>query len=87
MPKGPILDRTLVIEKRKNGTFRLLDWNLANTDVGAVVEPRQLNILPSHEQVTQVSVPDITFNRIQFMSEDEFYKLNGSGGRQVPVDF
>lgn len=39
----PILRRTLLYERLRDGTYSLLDFCIVNTTLGAMVEPRTLN--------------------------------------------
>jgi len=38
----PITSRTMLFERLRDGTFRHLDFNLVNTSLGAMIEPRTL---------------------------------------------
>lgn len=40
--QAPILSRTMLLEKLRDGTFRHHDWNLVTTTLGAMLEPRTL---------------------------------------------
>ena len=42
MPKLPILRRTRFFERLSDGTFRDLDWQLVDTTLGSMLEPRTL---------------------------------------------
>jgi hypothetical protein len=46
MPKTPILSRTLITMQTSDGTFRICDWNLVSTSLGAMVEPRCMTRRP-----------------------------------------
>ena len=87
MPKGPILRREVFYDILGDKSIRFLDWNLVNTSLGAMIEPRQLCPVPSNGPVVQVNVVDTSFDKMSFMDEDAFYRLTGFSGRQVPVDF
>ena len=87
MPKGPILNREVFYDTLGDGTLRFLDWNLVSTELGAMIEPRSLSVLPANNKVVQVDVVDSSFTRFSPMNEDAFYRLTGFSGRQVPVNF
>lgn len=86
MPKSPILSREIFYERLKDGSYRDLDWALVNTSLGAMVEPRPL-IRFNSSKVLNVDLVDNSYNRRTELAEDEFYKLHGVNGRQLPVDF
>lgn len=87
MPKSPILSRECFFETLKDGTFRDLDWNLVNTELGAMIEPNSFGgLIAASGVVTQVDIVDCSFNKLTNLPEDVFYARYG-GGRQVPIDF
>lgn len=88
MPKAPILNRETFYDRLGDGTFRDLDWNLVNTELGAMVEPRTLmSGLAGARGIVHTDLKDISFNKRSELDEDAFYRLMGTGGRQIPVDF
>lgn len=38
----PILGRTMLYERLRDGTIHLLDWNLVSTTLGLMIEPRTM---------------------------------------------
>lgn len=86
MPRVPILHRTVFYSRLRDGTFRLLDWNLVNTTLGAMMEPRLLRYTEDGK-VTNLDVYDINFNRITEYNEDKMYAETGTAGFQLPRDF
>lgn len=42
MPSAPILTRTLLWETLSDGTIHVLDWQLVQTSLGQMIEPRTL---------------------------------------------
>lgn len=86
MPKAPILNREAFYSKLRDGSFRDLDWNLVNTSLGAMVEPRQLRRVDGGKVVHQ-DVYDNSFNRRTEFDENQMATLMGTAGLQLPVDF
>lgn len=87
MPKQPILNRECFYDTLNDGTLRHLDWNLVNTSLGACIEPRQVCSVHINSGTVQIDVVDASFNRITPMDEDAFYRLMGTGGRLIPINF
>lgn len=89
MPKAPILSRTLLysrIGRSEPPTYRLLDWCLVNTSLGAMMEPRQLSVVdPSN--VTDQDVNDTSFNAIMEYDENKLYAETGTSGSQITKVF
>lgn len=83
MPKAPVLSRELFYTKQRGGTFRLLDFCLVNTSLGAMVEPRPMGMyfVNKHVDIDPYDLED--FSSIREMNENEFYALTGTGGLQV----
>ena len=86
MPKAPILNRELFYTRLRDGSYRDLDWQLVNTSLGAMVEPRQI-VGIDRQKVVQRDVYDSSFTRRTEFNEDQFFSLMGTAGQQVPVDF
>jgi hypothetical protein len=86
MPKNPILNREAFYETLVDGTIRLLDFCLVNTSLGAMVEPRATNLLSLGQGIAAVSVYDASISKLSPMQSDEFYKLTGFSGRQIPIN-
>lgn len=63
MPRTPITDREIFMEKLPDGTMRRMDFNLVNTSLGAMVEPR--NVLRTDGGDTaDDNRDDDSFNRV-----------------------
>lgn len=88
MPRLPVLNREVFFTKhRRENTYRMLDFALVNTSIGALVESRPL-ALYGVSKITDTDPFDlVAFDKISEMSEDEFYKLHGTGGLQVTLNF
>lgn len=86
MPKAPILNREAFYDRLSDGTFRDLDWNLVNTSLGAMVEPRQV-VLVDGGKVAQRDLKDASFNSRREFDEDKLFSLMGTAGHQLPVDY
>jgi hypothetical protein len=86
-----ILNRTVFVDNR-NDQVRFCDWNIVNTPLGAMVEPRNLNMYPvSDDNFTDIDVDDEMhkIDKIEFIDERDlipnlFHGLHG--GNQLPQD-
>jgi len=88
MPKAPILDREMFYDTLRNtGTLRLLDWQLVNTEVGAMLEPRPLSFAEIGADQAQIDLTDMSVNRISPSDEDTFFSVYLGGGQQLPRDY
>lgn len=87
MPKAPILSRECFYDRLRDGSFRDLDWNLVNTSLGAMLEPRQLSIGHRNGRLPNVDAKDASFNRRTEFDEDRFFTTFNHAGYQLPVDF
>lgn len=85
MPKGPVLYREHFYTRLRDGSFLSLDWNVVNTTLGGMVEPRQL--MYGNRKITQVDVTEISFNKVSEIDGNQFWRLYNTGGNQLPVDF
>lgn len=85
MPKGPVRSREHFYTRLRDGSFLSLDWNVVDTTLGAMVEPRQL--MYGNRKITQVDVTEISFNKVSEIDGNQFWRLYGTGGNQLPVDF
>jgi hypothetical protein len=86
MPRSPILDRQAHFVKLSDGTFADFDWNLVNTSLGAMVEPRQISRTP-RDKFVPVDQIDASFNRRIEINPDQFYGQTNTQGQQLPVDY
>lgn len=85
MPKAPILNRQGFYTKLRGGTYRDLDWNLVNTSLGAMVEPRQLVLVAGGKITEKDRFDGDDFNSRTELSGDLFYRYHNTGGDQLPV--
>ena len=86
MPRAPIQNRTLFYTKLRDGTFRLLDWNLVNhATLGAMMEPRQVRYIDD-TKVVNVDVYDVNFTHIKEYNEDKMWSELGTAGWLLPRD-
>jgi hypothetical protein len=83
--KAPILSRELLFDTLRDGSKRLLDWNLVNTELGAMLEPR--NVLPAMAPMTAIDAYDASFTRFVEFDEDLLVATFNVSGRQLPMDF
>lgn len=83
MPKAPILYREAFYETLADGSIRMLDFNLVNTELGAMIEPRSVSLVNTTGSITTMDVYDASINKLSPMKEDEFYRLTGFSGRQA----
>jgi hypothetical protein len=93
MPKAPILARRGYFDtiSRSNPIIRFLDWNVVDTELGSMVEPRQdIRGIPTAvagaNGLVQVDLIDSGFTAISQMNSDTFYSQFGTDGQQVAVD-
>lgn len=85
MPRAPILNRQAFYTKQRGGSYRDLDWNLVNTSLGGMVEPRQIVSLDGNKVSDKDRFDGDDFNERREMSDDDFYRLTGTGGQQLPI--
>lgn len=82
MPKSPILSRDGFYVERPGGLARLLDWNIVNTSLGAMFEPRQLNVVPI-DGFSALNSIDGGFTRLTPVDVEPHADLHS--GPQVPI--
>ena len=83
MPKTPIVNRTAFYEVLRDGTVRDLEWNLVQTTLGAMVEPRTLLLSTANLQAQDPYDSGITERRLNpGVGLFEF-----TGGQQWPATF
>ena len=87
MPKAPIIERDLLYEKLPDGSIRLLDQCLVLTELGTMMEPRQVNIMNGTEALRNVDVYDANYTRIREVKGDVLINETGSAFRQILSDF
>lgn len=81
MPKAPVLSREYFYTRLRDGSFRLLDFALINTSLGAMIESRPVEV--GRDKTTDTDVYDRSFTKISEIDDDEFFKLTGFSGRQA----
>lgn len=86
MPRSPILDRQAHFVRLSDGTFVDFDWNLVNTSLGAMVEPRQI-VRTQRDKFVPVDQFDASFTRRIEINPDQFYSQTNTQGPQLPVDY
>jgi len=85
--KAPVLSRELFYTKqRRDGSFRLLDFALVNTSIGALIEHRPCALFGVNKITDADPYDGLSFSRITEMDENEFYRLHGTGGLQVTLN-
>lgn len=87
MPRAPILSRELFYDQNPDGSYRLLDFCLVNTSLGAMIEPRNLIAVNGGKVRAVDAFGADSFTKISEMNEDTFYRTFNFNGRQVPVSF
>lgn len=86
--RAPIKSRTMFYSTPgKDKTIRLLDWCLVDTAVGACVEPRQLRTQLIGANLTNRTLEEEGITRLEQMDENKLFRLLGTGGQQLPVDY
>lgn len=86
--KAPILSRECFYMKLRDGSLCFLDWNLVQTSIGAMAEPRNLgtNIDDGHDGSGREMYFE-SFTRITEMDDNLLPRLMGTTGRQLPCDW
>lgn len=87
MPKNPIKSRTLLIIKLRDGTYRLSDWNIVNTSLGAMLEPRSQRTIDGGKVVNRDPYDMENFNDFVVYNEDKMWSEFGTSGFTIPRDF
>lgn len=89
-----ILSRDLFYDRRRGrhqaGTnYRLLDFCLVDTPLGAMVEPRNMSLIgcTSGSNLTNLNADEIAFTRISEMDETTMFDKLGTAGNQLPIDY
>jgi hypothetical protein len=83
--ESPILSRELIIFEDRDGTLRLSDYFLVNTELGACVEMRPLSLVDTSNQ-PNLTATMVNFNKITIMDEGEFFSLTNHGGPGLPFN-
>lgn len=85
MPKTPILSRERFYDTLGDGSHRLLDWCLVNTELGAMIEPRQSFVMGINP-ITNIDAHDMSYNKSSYFDEGKFFSTFNTGGYIVPKD-
>lgn len=94
MPKAPIKERIILIEKtRKDGFLHVMDWNLVETDLGPMYEsagssPSGFSDTNAGTQFGAVDIKDVAATAVQVIEPDSFFAGNmGYPGGQSFYDY
>lgn len=92
MPKSPINSRTVYYTIRRDGTMRFADFNLVDTNLGAMVEPALVNELPGDvlragALTADLDLDEISFNKLELIDEATAWQNLGTWGNQVPANY
>jgi len=82
MPSAPILTRTLLWERLSDGSIHLLDWNLVNTSLGVMVEPRVL--LRDSGAIKDEDLFESGYTDMMVLQSDSFFATYWFSGSQWP---
>lgn len=86
MPRTPILNREGYYKTLTDGTIVDLDWNVVNTSLGAMLEPRQVTAGLGMDGAA-IDAVDAGYSRRLEYDEDLLVAQFNTGGRQLPVSF
>lgn len=85
--KEPIRKRELLFGRmRRTGQLYPLDWNLVDTELGGMLEPRQV-LGPDPGKIVVADVEFNSVDRITEINEDQMQDIFCGGGYQLPRDF
>ena len=89
MPRTPILSRVGFFDyvNRNSKVRRNLEWNLVETELGAMTEPRQHMLYSGLQPIADIDIVDAGFNDQTYMSRDVFYTSMGTDGPQMFFDW
>ena len=82
MPSVPITSRTLLYERLSDGSLHQHDWNLVQTSLGAMIEPRTL-WRPGGDQQDE-DLLESAYTTLQAMTVDTLLSDYGFAGSQWP---
>ena len=85
MPKTPILSREGFYKTSLGGTLVPLDWNLINTNLGVMLEQRQMG--PARNPLKDIDAIDAGFTRFADIDEHRLQFLFSTGGSALPTNF
>ena len=85
MPSAPILGRTLLYEYLPDGvTYHQLDWNIVETSLGSMVEPRVMNRNLAEMDIQNEDLFQGGYTAILKLSSDDLFTQYGVLGSQWP---
>lgn len=86
--KEPILSRTLLFDLLKDKkTMIRLDWNLVDTVLGGMLEPRSMSGINAAESIQNFDVFDAGFTSFRSQNEDTMQSIFSTGGILFPRDY
>jgi hypothetical protein len=87
MPRAPINTRQGFYEtiNRNLKLTRPIEWNVVETELGQMVEPRSLGLFDG--KIVQQDAVDIAYDSFTPIDGSSFYSVYGTGGPQSFVDF
>ena len=89
MAKTPVQARRGFYYKpnRNLNTLVPFDWNVVDTELGTMVEPRNFAGLDPTSKVVQIDIIDAAYDSVTVTNQDTFYAENGVGGQLIVGDF
>lgn len=87
MLSTPIIERVRLYDTRR-GDIRFLDWNLVQTSLGAMIEPRALSEVPVEDGVDMANYDEENnfITAMRELNEDKFYSIYNHSGKQITSD-
>ena len=86
MPKEPIIERVALFQRLRDNTLRQLDWNIVETSLGKMLEPRAFFRADS-DDIKNVDVYDANYTSIRILDAGAFANEFQTDGIQFPSDF
>lgn len=85
MPSAPVTARTLIYYVMEDGTIIQHDWNLIETSLGTMVEPRVVNrAIPGFSDIHNEDSMENGYTAVQKLSVDALLNSYGVSGVQWP---
>ena len=83
----PIIERVRLYDTRR-GDIRFLDWNLVQTRLGAMIEPRALSEVPVEDgvNITNFDEENNAITAMREINEDKFFSIYNHSGKQITSD-
>ncbi len=87
MLSTPIIERVRLYDTRR-GDIRFLDWNLVQTRLGAMIEPRALSEIPVEDGVNIADYDEENnfITAMRELNEDKLFSIYNHSGRQITAD-